>query len=141
MSEDINKKIKQITDILGQENLPDNLKNIINLFSASQENENTERGNSKPASSEESAAKNLSVLPPKEEKGPSSDMEENLEMVRKIKRIVEGINSNNDPRVNLLNAMRPFLSNTRQNKIGNCIKMLQMISLSKLMDDNEKISF
>ena len=141
MSEDLNKKIRQITDMLGQENLPDNLKNILSLFAGGEDSEDTQKKSSSASPEENISKKNQSSAPVREENQKSSDIEENLEMVRRIKRIMDGVNTNNDPRIHLLNAIRPFLSNTRQKKVNNCIKLLHMVSISKFLDDNEKISF
>ena len=125
MSDDINKKIKQITDILGQENIPDNFKGLLNMLSSQSE-------------SEESPQKPVDSPLVRDEKPQRNELEENVEMVRRIKKIMDHVNTNNDPRVNLLNAVRPFLNNTRQKKVNNCIKLLQMASISRILDDSDK---
>lgn len=128
MSEDLNKKIKQITDMLGQENIPDNFKGLLSMLAGSSE-------------SEEPAPKTAEQPFVKEEKFQRSELEENMEMVRRIKKVMDHVNHNSDPRVNLLNAVRPFLNNSRQKKVNNCIKLLQMVSLSRIMDETDKGSF
>lgn len=128
MSEDLNKKIKQITDILGQENIPDNFKGLLSMLAS-------------PPESEEPVSRPAEHIPVKEDKSQRSEMEENLEMVRRVKKVMEHMNSNNDPKVNLLNAIRPFMSNSRQKKVNSCIKLIQMASLSRLMDDSDKGNF
>lgn len=126
MSDDLNKKIKQITDMLGQESLPDNLKGLLSLLSSS------------GSGSEESPSKPAELSPFKEEKRERSELEENIDMVRKIKKVMDRVNSTHDPRVNLLMAIKPFLSGSRQRKVGSCIKLLQMTNLTKFVDDNDK---
>lgn len=126
MSEDMNKKIKQLTDILGQDTLPDNVKGLLSLLAGAADGENSADSKEAP--------------PIKEEKSNAtrSDMEESIEMARKVKRVMDVMKNNNDPRINLLNAVRPFLSSRRQKRLNDCIKLLHMSSLTKLMDEHEK---
>ncbi|MCX7921136.1 MAG: hypothetical protein N3B21_03805 [Clostridia bacterium] len=128
MSDDLNKKIKQITDLLGQDSMPDNFKNLLGVLANSM-------------GKEDSSPKANEALPIREEKPNKSELEENIEMVRKISKIMDRVNNSNDPRMSLLNAIRPFLNTSRQKKIGNCIKLLQVSSLVKFMDDHEKSGF
>jgi hypothetical protein len=128
MSDDLGKKIKQITDILGQESIPDNLKGLLTLFAGS--------GNS-----EEPSQKAGDNPVNKEEKHERSALDENIDMARRIKKVMDKINTNNDPRINLLNAIKPFLNNKRQSKLNNCIKLLHMSSLTKFVEDNDKSNY
>ncbi|MCX8129045.1 MAG: hypothetical protein N3I35_02970 [Clostridia bacterium] len=126
MSDDLNKKLKQITDILGQDNMPDNVKGLLSLLT-------------NPNNKEESVSPKVTEPPsPREEKSERSELDENMEMIRKVRKVMDKLNINNDPRVNLLTAIKPFLNSKRQKKLGNCIKMLQMSSLTKLVDDQDK---
>lgn len=125
MSDDLNKKIKQIADILGQDSMPDNLKGLLSLLGSS--------GNK-----EELSPRADETIPVKEEKASRSELEENLELVRKMKKVMDKLNTKNDPRVNLLSAIRPFLNNTRQKRLNDCIKLLQVTSLKSFMDESEK---
>jgi hypothetical protein len=127
MSDDLNKKIKQITDILGQDNIPDNVKGLLTLLAGSGSDNSNEKEAPKELPSE--SIRNESR---------NSEMEENIEMLSRAKKIFDRINTKDDPRINLLYSMRPFLNNNRQKKLGTCIKLLQMYNLSKLMDDTEK---
>lgn len=126
MSDDLNKKIKQITDILGQENIPDNVKGLLSLLTSSDTKE------------EPHTLQNTELPSGKEEKSERNELDENVDMVRKVKKVMDKLNTNNDPRINLLTAIKPFLNSRRQKKLVSCIKMLQMSSLTKLFDDHEK---
>jgi hypothetical protein len=129
MSEDLNKKKKQITDILGQENMPDNIKGLLSLLAQS------------PPQGEKESPKPAPVNEVKEERPVKNEFEENLEMIRKIRNIMDRINPRDDPRINLLNAVKPFLNSQRQKKLGNCVKLLQMHNLTKYLDENDKSIF
>ena len=125
MSEDLNKKVKQIADMLSQENLPDSLKSLLSLLAGS-------------GGGEESSPKIKESLPAKEEGLERSNLEDNIDMMRKIKKIMDRLNSSNDPRINLLSALKPFLNSRRQSKLKNCVNILRMSSALRLMDESEK---
>lgn len=138
MSDDLNKKIKQITDLLGQDNIPDNVKGLLSLLTSSgtKEEPTPQRPVELPQHKEERSEKSE-----RSERSERSELEENMEMIRKVRKVMDRLNTNNDPRVNLLTAIKPFLNNKRQKKLGNCIRMIQMSGLTKLIDDQDKGTF
>lgn len=129
MSDDLNKKIKQITDVLSQENLPDNLKGLLSLLGGS--------SNSSEDKRDEPSSKNNETNS-KEKEPVRNELEDNVEMLRKVKTVMDKLNTTNDPRINLLFAIRPFLNNKRQKKLSNCINLLRVSSLAKLVEENGK---
>lgn len=140
MSDDLNNKIKQLTDILGQENLQDNIKELLSSLTnpsngSGNSNSNTSRENN---SADMSGANIEGSINRKENQGFRNDSLDSSDMLRKFGRIVEKLKTASDPRINLLNAVRPFLNNTRQSKLSQCIKFLQMANIAKLMDENDK---
>lgn len=125
MSDDLNKKIMQIADLLGKESMPDNVKGLLGLLASSMGS-----GESAPKSSETPAVKT--------ERSEKNEFDDNLEMIRKVKKVMEKVNTRNDPRINLLNAIKPFLNNKRQKRLGNCIKILYMSNLAGYIDEHDK---
>jgi len=124
MSDDLNKKIKQVAEALGQEDMPDNIKGLISLLASSMSNEDSSPKEGSKSSGESRESRN--------------DMAENMEMMRKITGIMSRMNSVNDPRINLLHAIKPFLGSKRQSKLNNCVNLLRMSSIVRLIDENEK---
>jgi len=124
MSEDLNKTIKQIADALGQDGMPDNMKGLLSLLS-----------NSISTGSSPSEEQNTEQEDKKDQKNA---LTENMDMMRTVSKIMSRLNSVNDPRINLLHAVKPFLSNKRQSKLNNCVNILRMSSLVKLIDEGEK---
>lgn len=125
MSDDLNKKIKQITDILGQDNIPDNLKSLLSLLVS-------------PGTKQEPVLSQPEVPLIKEERREKLESDDNLELVRKIRNMMDRVSSTNDPGINLLNAIRPFLKKSRQNKLNKCIQIMHVSRLARYMDDNDK---
>lgn len=125
MSDDLNNKIQQIADVLGKEKMPDNVKELLSLLAGSL--------GSKEASPEISEREI-----PVEEAKKQPEPEENAEVLRKVKNVFDKLNTGNDPRINLLYAIKPFMNSKRQKKLGNCIQLLQMTSLTRLLNEHEK---
>lgn len=143
MSDDLGKKIEQIAELLGQDKVPDNVKELVAMLATSMA--------SKGDSSEKSAA-----LPPADERDTGAQPERTAaagadprtrtegadapgssDIMSAAKKALARINTGNDPRINLLQAIKPFMSNKRQKKIVNCIQLLQVAGLSRMLNEND----
>lgn len=115
MSDDLTEKIQQLKDMLNNNQLPDNLKNMMDLMSsASQDKE-------KPQSTALA----------------SNDGSNNEAMIKKIKKMMDSKKQINDPRLNLLSALKPYLGQKRQQRIDSCSKLLNFIQVSSLLNDDD----
>ncbi len=128
MSDDMGDKIKQIADMLGQNsnpNIPDNVKGLLSMLMSN--------NNSKDEDSAEDSPKTRGS-----DNSSNSETDEFADMARKMKKAMGKINTGNDPRVTLLNAIRPYLNKNRQRKLQTCIKLMRIGSLTQLLDDSEE---
>ena len=128
MSDDFSNKIKQLTEMLSQENLPDNLKGIISLLGGQSGKEDS------PPKADE--RKDI-----KQERPENSELSDNTEMFNKAMRVMNNMNLANDPRISLLSALKPFMNKRRQGNISNCINIIRMSKLASILDDNNKGDF
>jgi hypothetical protein len=126
MSDDLGKKVQQIAQMLGQENMPDNVKELITLLANSM--------GSKESSADQAAPPNAETA----EKPAITEPVVSTEMLDTARKTLDRLNTGNDPRINLLHAIKPFMNSKRQKKIGNCIQLLQVASLSRLLNEHEK---
>lgn len=124
MSDDVNKKLKQITDILGQEKLPDNVQNLLSILAGAM-------GNDEPSARTSENTSQREIHAEHNESHGTNDF------AHRARRMMERLGSNTDPKINLLLAIKPFLGSSRQQKVGNCIKILNLSRLASLMDENE----
>lgn len=115
MSDDLEKKISQITELLSQESMPDSVKTLLTLLTGS-------GGDSADTQETDRSGSDIS--------------HEDAEMVRKIKKIVNATGRMNDPNINLLNAIKPFLNQTRQKKLDSFLTIFQMTRMKELFDEN-----
>lgn len=132
--DELNMKFKQIAQMLGKENVnvPDNLGSILSMLANSSSKEPT------PQKSEDQTPTQPQNRVINEDSKAKNNLEDNMEMMRKVKTIMDSMRSVNDPRVNLLTAISPFLNNSRQKKIGNCVKLFQMTQVTRMMTEMEK---
>lgn len=107
-NEDMSELFSKFKNMVSEGNIPDEMKNILSSLSNNSE-EDKEKGQ-------------------EENESPSID----FETIMKMKTIMEKMKgSNNDPRANLLLSLKPYLKESRKEKIDQYIKLF---SMSKVME-------
>ena len=128
MSDEMGDKFKQIADMLGQNsnaNIPDNVKGLLNMLMT---NNNTK---------DESPTDDSHQKQNTTGDSPRVETDEINDAARKMKKAMNMLSAPNDPKVNLLNAINPYLNKHRQKKLQTCMKLIKMGSLTKLFDDSD----
>ena len=126
MDNELAGKIKEIGGLLGIENVPDNIGELLGSFlgdNGSDEKDSetkTEAGRGVSCSNEKEQDDSLGIDP-----------------VMLIK-IMSGVKQAqekgaNDDKVRLLKALKPFLSDTRRKKVDNCVNILMFKELAPLL--------
>lgn len=160
MNNDLGKKVQQIAQMLDQEDIPENAKELITLLASSLSKkegdgsskwgdgsfiEQRERDSyaqkaidSSWEQKEEDGYVQNAIDSTNSDKSSKQESDINPEMLNTAMKAVNRIKSANDPRINLLNAIKPFMNTRRQKKIRNCIQLLQLAGISRLLDDLEK---
>lgn len=116
MSDDISEMMKKMSEMLKNNEIPDNVKSIINNLSSksSEANTSSENGNS--------FNKNLTS-----ENSNSDFPDIDLNTMLKMKSIIDSMNKQqNDPRANLLRSLKPYLKPSRKEKVDQYIKLFSM---------------
>lgn len=104
---------------LNSGNIPDDLKNILNNF---KNNANSSQ-NSNDSTQEESQNNNSNT---------NSSFNIDMDMLLKMKSIMDKMNSTkDDPRANLLLSLKPYLKESRKDKVEQYVKLF---SMSKVME-------
>ena len=111
MSEDMSDLIKKMSDMINNNEIPDNIKSILGNLSNGQNS-----GTSSPSSTEFSSKKDDDSI-------PNIDINTML----KMKSIIDSMNKQqNDPRANLLKSLKPYLKTSRKEKVDQYIKLFSM---------------
>ena len=60
----------------------------------------------------------------------------NIDMntILKMKSLMENLNNNNDPRANLLYSLKPYLRDSKKNKVDQYVNMLNITKLAEFMN-------
>lgn len=101
---DMSDMIKNISKMVNDGNIPDEIKNIVNSLKS----DNSSSVNNSDSSS------NIDI-----------------ETILKMKSIFEKMNSSEDPRANLLRSLKPYLKDSRKSKVD---QYIQLFNMTKVMD-------
>lgn len=111
---DMNNLLNQFNNMVKNNEIPDNLKDIINSFSNSNNNKNSNNSNN--------SSSNIDA-----ETSSSTDFDIDINTIMKFKQIMEAMNSNkSDPRSNLLLSLKPYLKDSRKQKVDQYIKIFNI---------------
>ena len=103
---DMGNLMNQINQILKNNDVPDELKNIVNNLKNSSNNKDN-NSNEDKSSSDDSGSPELDI-----------------NTILKMKQIMDSMNSNkNDPRTNLLLSLKPYLKESRKEKVDQYVKL------------------
>lgn len=108
--DDMSDFVKQFSNLIENTEIPDNLKEIIN-------NTNNFK--------KESSSNNTD--------SPSNNID--IDTIIKIQSIINNLNSNNDPRSNLLRSLKPYLKNNKQSQIDQYLQFLNMAKIFDIFND------
>ncbi len=108
---DMSNIMNQINNMIKNNEIPDDIKNMINTFSNSSNNSdstsNTSNSNNNP-----------------NEENTSSTPDIDINTILKMKQIMDSMNSNkDDPRANLLMSLKPYLKESRKEKVDQYVKL------------------
>ena len=108
-NDDMSELFGKVSDMIKDGNIPDEMKNILSSISSN----NSENNNSSSSSDSQTSSIDFETL-------------------LKMKSIMEKLNSNsNDPRANLLLSLKPYLKESRREKVDQYIKFF---GISKVLE-------
>lgn len=133
MDGDMNDIFQKLNNILEDKDMSNNLKNILNNFSSSNESNNSSESSNNTKNSKDSNNSDGS------QKTPEFD----INTILKIKTIMDSLNNNaDDPRSNLLLSLKPYLGETKKEKIDQYVKFLHFAKVLEILNpmggDNSK---
>ena len=108
MSDNMSNLMNQISNMLNSNEIPDDIKNMMSNLSKSQKDSSTSNTASPNEISNSSQAPGLDI-----------------ETIMKIKKIMDSMKeTKNDPRANLLRSLKPYLKDSRKEKVEQYIQFL-----------------
>lgn len=118
MSDDMSEMIQKVSEMLKNNEIPDNIKTMMNSFASEQNN----------SSSSHESPSNTTEGDEQRNSNDSFEMPNiDLNTMLKMKSIVDSMNrQQNDPRANLLRSLKPYLKSSRKEKVDQYIKLFSM---------------
>ena len=68
--------------------------------------------------------------------GNSNNFNLDMNTIMKMKSIMENMNSKNDPRANLLYSLKPYLRDSKKEKLDQYVNMLNVSKIAEIMNQN-----
>ena len=117
MSEDMSDIIQKMSEMLKNNEIPDNIKSMMNQFTSDQNNSSPQESSCNPTENEDARTSGDSFEMPNIDFGT----------MLKMKSIIDSMNQQqNDPRANLLRSLKPYLKPSRKDKVDQYIKLFSM---------------
>ena len=140
MDNDFNDKIKEIGNMFGISEMPDNIGDIVSSLLTSSSESSAEK--SEPEEQTSANAKSCMSSPDighTNKKTSSSDFLEDIDIAKVLKLLNKykeaKKNKEKDKKIQLLYAVEPFLNEKRKDKVNNCVKFLTFADLAKEFKD------
>lgn len=108
-NEDMSELFSKFSNMINEGNIPDEMKNILSSFSS----------DSSESSDSSSSASSI-----------------DFETILKMKSIMEKLNNTNDPRSNLLLSLKPYLKESRKEKVDQYIKLFGMSKVLEVFNNS-----
>lgn len=120
-NEDMSELFNKFSNMINEGNIPDEMKNILSSISSNNSNNATSSNESNPNSSGSQSSPNSSI---------------DFETIMKMKSIMEKLNNNNDPRANLLLSLKPYLKESRKEKVDQYIRLFGMSKVMEMFNNS-----
>ena len=127
-NEDMSELFSKFSNMINEGNIPDEMKNILSSISSSNTNDANATNNYSSSSDSNS---NQST-------GTSSFDTSSIdfETILKMKSMMEKLKNTNDPRANLLLSLKPYLKESRKEKVDQYVKFLNMSKVLELFNNS-----
>lgn len=108
--ENLNNALKQVSSMLQDGDMADTLKNLMEGL-------------------------NLSAPSPSDDSKDENN-DETEKLIRMATKMLNNPNMKSDPKINLLNSLKPYLNKHRKGKVDQCIKFLSMSKAMVFLNEN-----
>lgn len=134
MNEDMSDIIKNLSSMLNGKDMPEDIKNIISNFASNNVNTNSNNSND-DSNSNSSNNEDISSDSRNNNSGQNTMPDIDIGMILKMKKIMDSMkNSKDDPRANLLLSLKPYLKDSRQEKVDQYVKLFNMSKVFEVIN-------
>lgn len=138
MNEDMSNLMNQINNMMKNNEIPDDIKNMINSITnnSGNDSENSNQNNSDNDTSSSSENRDSADISSNSSTTNGGSMPEfDIGTILKMKRIMDSMKSNqNDPRATLLKSLKPYLKESRKEKVDQYIQIFGMGKVFEMLN-------
>ena len=137
MSEDMSDMIQKMSEMLKNNEIPDNVKSIMSNLASGSSSENSNNGINNNSSTDSFEKNNCKSDERSSQSASNSFDMSNIDIntMLKMKSVIDSMNqSQNDPRSNLLKSLKPYLKTSRREKVDQYIKLFSMGKAFELLN-------
>lgn len=142
MSDKMDDLFANVKKMVDSGNIPDDIKQMMNNLQNSNSS-NTNTNNSNDVNMQE-MLNNFSNMMNNNQNNNNSSTNENsnnfnidMNTIMKMKSVMDNMNSKNDPRANLLYSLKPYLRDSKKNKLDQYVNMLNISKIADMMNKNK----
>ncbi len=157
MNDDMSELLKNFSTMLNKQDMPDNIKNILNSMSKnnninnndsnSNSNSNFNTTNNINNNSNSSGNVNSNTTTTNSQSSNTNNIfgDFDINTMLKMQKIMNSINNDkqNDSRTNLLMSLKPYLKDSRKNKVDKYIQLMKMGKIFEIINplggDNKNV--
>ena len=149
MSNNMDDLFANVKKMVDSGNIPDDIKQMMNNL---QSNNNSSPSGSTPSSQAPDLNNILSQVSPEmisnlgnmlnsnnqsnQNNSQNSNFNLDMKTIMKMKSIMENMNNKNDPRSNLLYSLKPYLRESKQDKLNQYVNLLNVSKIADIMNPN-----
>lgn len=154
MSNNIDDILSNVKNMVNTGNIPSEIQQMLNNMKSSNSNNNSSQNSnfqnmdinnilnqvSPEMISNLSSMLNSSNSSNSENSSNKNNFNLDMNTILKMKSIMENMNNKNDPRANLLYSLKPYLRDSKKNKVDQYVNMLNISKIADLMNkpNNDK---
>ena len=151
MNEDMSEMINNFSKMMNNQQMPDNIRNILNSMGNSSGTDNKTTSNPENKSYEDGKSRGNSSASKNSNTEHNDNINENnifgnmdINTLLKMQKIMSSMNNKqNDSRSNLLLSLKPYLKESRRNKVDQYIQLMKMEKIFEIMNplggDNKNV--
>ena len=142
MNNDASEMLKNFSQMMNNKDFSDSFKNIMNNFKENSESSNNDTSNNN--TSNNNTSNNNSSNTDFSDNARNSSDNFDINTFFKMQQIMSSLNNNqDDSRANLLRSLKPYLKDSRKNKVDQYIQLMKMGKIFEIMNplggDNKNV--
>lgn len=147
MNNDASEMLKNFSQMMNNKDFSDSFKNIMNNFKENSESSNNDTSNTNTSNnntSNNNTSNNNSSNTDFSDNARNSSDNFDINTFFKMQQIMSSLNNNqDDSRANLLRSLKPYLKDSRKNKVDQYIQLMKMGKIFEIMNplggDNKNV--